>query len=360
MTVEELKTFIYENNKVPMILEDLGCHHIAYHDLRDYYSAAQPDGDNPMGVNIKNNCHLNYRSFSRSVDYNDGEDLITLVEKIKKVSFIDAIKYLHRLLGLDYKYQKPVKKNNQTQANQEKFRLSRFKQTAKPFDVNDIVVIDEDVLNDYISIPYIGWLREGVMPWTIRKYGIAYSYRRKRVIIPMRYWLTGELLGINSRTIVPNYKELGIKKFFITPTYPKNANLFGLYENYDEIKKAGYVVIYESEKSVLKRDSKLDYTGVALSGHTLSSEQVRILLGLNVDIVISMDNDIPVDDVRFLCEKFYKNKKARVYYTHDQWGLLGENDSIADMPNKVFDFLMKYKVLYDESEHKKFEESMKK
>ena len=357
MTVGELKTYIYENQKIPLILEDLGCHKIAYHEARDYYSAAQPDGDNPNGVNIKNNQHLNYRSFSRSVDYDDGEDLITLIEKIKKLSFIDSIKYLHNLLGLEFRFEKPTPKPEKS--GQEKYRLSRFKQTAKSFDVNDIKVIDEDVLNDYISIPYIGWVREGVMPWTIKKYGIAYSYRRKRVIIPMRYWATGELLGINSRTIVPNYEELGIKKFFITPTYQKSMNLFGLYENYDEIKKAGYVVVYESEKSVLKRDSRLDYTGVALSGHTLSSEQVRILLGLNVDIIISMDNDIPVDEVRFLCEKFYKNKRAKVYYTHDQWGLLGEKDSIADKPEKVFDFLMKDKVRYDESEHRKYLESMK-
>ena len=356
MTVGELKTYIYEKQKIPLILEDLGCHNIAYHETRDYYSAAQPDGDNPNGVNIKNNQHLNYRSFSRNVDYDDGEDLITLIEKIKKISFIDAIKYLHRLLGIEFRYEKPTPKKEKN--DQEKYRLSRFKQSAKPFDVNDIKVIDEEVLNDYISIPYIGWVREGVMPWTIKKYGIAYSYRKKRVIIPMRYWLTGELLGINSRTIVPNYKELGIKNFFITPTYQKGLNLFGLYENYDEIKKAGYVVVYESEKSVLKRDSRLDYTGVALSGHTISSEQVRILLGLNVDIIISMDNDIPVDEVRFLCEKFYKNKKAKVYYTHDQWGLLGEKESVADKPEKIFDFLMKYKVQYDESEHKKLIESM--
>jgi DNA primase len=82
----------------------------------------------------------------------------------------------------------------------------------------------------------------------------------------MRYWLTGELLGFNQRTTVENYEEFGIKKYFITPTYPKALNLYGLYENYDAIQKAGYVVVAESEKSVLKRDSLGDSTVVALSG----------------------------------------------------------------------------------------------
>ena len=73
----------------------------------------------------------------------------------------------------------------------------------------------------------------------------------------------------------------GIKKYFITPSYPKSYNLFGLWEHKEDIKRLGYVVVYESEKSVLKRDSLLDYSGVALSGHTISDEQVRILIGLN-------------------------------------------------------------------------------
>ena len=196
------------------------------------------------------------------------------------------------------------------------------------------------------------------MPWSAKKFGLAYSYKRKRVIIPMRYWLTGQLLGINSRTTVDNYKELGIKKFFITPSYQKGLNIYGLYENYDNIQKAGYAIVFESEKSVLKRDSRNDPTGVALSGHTITDEQVRILIGLNVDIIISMDNDIPIEEVRHICEKFYGIRN--VYYTWDKWNLLGEKDSIADKPNKIYDFLFKYKVKYDISEHKKYLDSLKK
>ena len=357
MTVSELKEYIYKNKKIEYILEQLGCHHIVYHDNKEYYSAAHKDGDNPQGINIRNNQYLNYRSFSRGVDYTDHEDLITLVEKTKQCSFKDAVKYLHKLLGLEYKFTKPVKEQKKvTDADKEKNRLSRFSSGQK-LDVNDIHVIDEEVLHDYIPIPYIGWVREGVMPWTVKKFGIAYSYRRKRIIIPMRYWMTGELLGINSRTIVDNYKELGIKKFFITPSYQKGLNLFGLYENYDAIKKAGYVVVYESEKSVLKRDSRNDSTGVALSGHTISDEQVRILIGLNVDIIVSLDNDININEIRHICDKFYGSRN--VYYTYDSWDILGEHDSIADIPNKVFDFFMKYKIKYNSEEHRQYLKSLK-
>lgn len=154
------------------------------------------------------------------------------------------------------------------------------------------------------------------------------------------------------RTVIPDYAELGIKKFLITPSYPKSLNLFGLYENYKSIQEAGYVVIFESEKSVIKRDSLNDSTCVALSGHTISEEQVRILIGLNVDIVVALDKDIPIEEVRDICNKFYGVRN--VYYIWDKWNLLREKDSPADALNKIYQFLMKYKIKFDDKEHKEY------
>lgn len=57
---------------------------------------------------------------------------------------------------------------------------------------------------------------------------------------------------------------------------------------------------------VLKRDSLNDPTGVALEGHFMSDEQVRIILGVGVkEVVIAMDKDVPIEEVWSMCEKFY-------------------------------------------------------
>ena len=350
MDTISLKKYIYENKKIELILNEIGCHDIKYHENKDYYSAAQPDGDNLQGVNIRNNEYLNYRSFSRGVDYKDKEDLITLIQKVKHLSFVETIKYLHQILGLEYKWSK--QKVVKTQDYSDPLQIFKKVRSRHKVDVSELIVLDEDLLNDYIPLLHINWLREGVMPWTAKKFGLAYSYKRHRVIIPMRYWLTGELLGINSRTTLDNFDELGLKKFFITPSYQKHINLFGLYENYDAIQKAGYVVVYEAEKSVLKRDSLNDSTGVALSGHTISDEQVRILIGLNVDIIISLDNDIPIQEVRHICEKFHNIRN--VYYTYDKWNLLNTKDSITDVPDKTYKFLLSNKIKYDMNEHREY------
>lgn len=357
MTINELKEYIYREGKIEYILEQLGCHEIKRNNQKGYISATQPDGDNPMGVCIRNNEYLDYRSFSRGIDYEDGQDLVNLVESIKKISFIEAVKYLHKILELPFEFKK------QREKAQKKFDpLAIFKRVLRcnrcVINVDDIHILDDKLLNDYVPMLHIDWLKQGITDRTRKKFGLAYSYKHKRVVIPMRYWATGELLGFNQRTTVENYKELGIKKYFITPTYPKQLNLYGLYENYDSIQKAGYVVVAESEKSVLKRDSLGDSTVVALSGKTMSDEQIRVLIGLNVEIIIALDKDVDINEVRHICEKFKNIRK--VSYIYDFIDVLDSKDAPMDARNKDYQFLFDNRIVYDKAEQRKYQESLKK
>lgn len=333
------------------MLETLGCHNIKYNSFKNYYSAAQPDGDNPMGVVIDNNTYLNYRSYSRGMGLDDNTtcDIIDLIEYCKKITFVKALKYLHQILKLPF----INTQKKQITATERIDPLYIFKQFDMPkTNVREIEYLNEDLMDYYVPLLYIGWLREGITQRTANKFGLAYSYKRKRVIIPIRDWLSGKLVGINQRTTIDNYEELGIKKYFITPHYQKSLNLYGLYENYDSIQKAGYVVVAESEKSVLKRDSLCDSTVVALSGHTISAEQIRILIGLNVEIIIALDNDIQLQEIRFICEKFYRIRP--VSYIKDNYELLGEKDSPMDGENKIYKYLLEHRTKYDNTEHNLF------
>jgi DNA primase len=272
------------------------------------------------------------------------------------MQFIEAVKYLHKILDLPFEFkkkeEKPKKKYDPL------FIFKKIMRNSRGIvDVDDIHVLDDKLLDDFVPMLHIDWIKQGITEKTRKKFGLAYSYKHKRVVIPMRYWLTGELLGFNQRTTVENYKEFNIKKYFITPTYPKQLNLYGLYENYDSIQKAGYVVVAESEKSVLKRDSLGDGTVVALSGKSMSDEQVRILSGLNVEIIIALDKDVDINEVRHLCEKF-KNLR-RVSYINDFLGILGDKDAPMDARNKDYQFLLESRIVYDRSEQRKYQESLK-
>lgn len=359
MTAIELKEYINNQNKIECILEDIGCTKIVFHPEKEFYSACQPDGNNTMGVVVKKCKDLNYYSYSRNIHIEDGKDIFNLIQDVKKMKFSEAIKYTHKLLGLEYKYC-PKKK----ELEKPKFDpLAIFKKAASKrrhiCDVNEIKCLDEDILDDFYPSIHIDLFKEGIMPWTAKKFGLCYSYRQKRQIIPIRYWLDGRLVATNARTTIKNYDLFDIKKYFISKGYNKTSNIYGFWENQENIEEKGYCVLYEAEKSVLKRDSRNDPTGLALQGHSISEEQVRIILSLDInEIVVAMDKDICIEEIRSICEKFYHIRK--VSYIYDRWDILDSKDSPADANNKIYDFLFKYRVVYDESEHQKYLKDLEK
>lgn len=351
MTSTELKEFILKNEHIPFILEKLGCGSIAFHESKGFYSATQPDGDNKMGVVIFNNEYLGYVSYSRNITSNDKRDLFYLIEKIKGIKFSQVMKWTHELFGMKYSYNSQL--DNKPSLIDP---LNIFKKHTKGYyfkNVLDFSCFDESALCDFVDMIHIELFREGIIKRTINAFRLGYSYKWKRTIIPHRYWSTGEVMGYNARTSIENYKEFDIPKYYLTPGMRKEFNLYGLYENLEEIEKKGVLVIFESEKSVLKRHSRLDSTCVALSGKSLSQEQIRIIEGLNIrEVVIALDKDVPIEEVWDMCESLHW--KFKVTYIYDKHDLLGEKDSPADAENKIYDFLYRYRETYDEEKRKKY------
>lgn len=363
MTAIELKEYIQTNNKIEYILKDLGCTKIVFHpetsDHSATFSACQPDGNNDGGVIIKVCSNLNYYSYSRHIHIEDGKDIFNLIQDVKKIKFSEAIKYTHKLLGLEYKYSPKKKEPEKPKANP-LYIFEKTKSTKRrAHDVGEIKYLDEDILDDFYPSIHIDLFREGIIKKTIDKFRLGYSYKWKRTIFPHYYWLTGQLMGYNARTSIENFDLFDIKKYFLTPGMKKELNLYGLYQNMDEIEKKHIIVVGESEKSVLKRDSRGDGTWVAISGKTMSEDQARIILGLDVnEIVIALDKDVPEEEIWSICEKFFRGRK--VSYIWDKYDLLGKKDSPADASNKIYDYLFKHRIQYTEELHKKYIKSLKK
>lgn len=356
MTISELKKYIFENEKTEYILNEINCHNIKYHPSRNYYSCSNYNGNNPTAINVKNNEYLNVINWTRTEEFKEGSDIVTLVQYNKSMSFVEALKFLHKILDLPFEFKKQKSKKKKDEEENPLWVFEKHKGNRRIVNVDDIRALEGRVLNDYAPLLHIDWYKEGIMPWTREKFGLCYSYKYKRVIIPIRHWATGELVATNARTTVENYEEFNIKKYILTSGYNKQSNLYGLWENYNAIKNAGYVVVAESEKSTLKRDSFCDSTVVSLSGKTMSDEQALILIGLNVEIVIAVDKDVDINEIRFICEKFYHIRP--VSYIYDKWDLLDEKDSPTDKGNKIYQFLFKHRIKYDESEHQKFLKSI--
>lgn len=115
MTISELKTYIYKENKIEFVLQEIGCHHIVYHQNKEYYSCGNIDGDNKSCVTVKNNEYLNVTDYTRETFFDDKSDIITLVQynlyaKHKKHTTWEAVKNLHKILDLELSFKKEEKK----------------------------------------------------------------------------------------------------------------------------------------------------------------------------------------------------------------------------------------------------------
>lgn len=346
INADELKEYIIENNCIEQILLSLECHGLR--EYRSEWRAALPQGNNKTAICVKKDS---LSVTIRSSEENRHGDIFTLVMTIKNISFGKANKYIHKTLDLNYAYSKDEKENKYDP-------LAIFKKVKRQRYMidKDIPIYDETCMKEYIDLPYIDWVKEGILPFACKRFNIGYSYDRKRIVIPERKWDgdDNEYIGISGRTTIPNYEMFGIPKFLkLSNTYPKGINVYGLNENYKTIQEAGYCVVLEAQKSVLKRYSRKDGTAVAIGNCEFTEEQVRILISLNVEIVVALDEGIDINHIRKECDKFYPIRK--VSYIYDKWDLIKKSskDSPADMHNKIYHFLLKHRVIYDDSERRK-------
>lgn len=347
MTIAELKEYVKDHDKIKDILDDLGCH--GFKEYNKEYRCGLPNHRST------NNVAINKETLSTKIFTPDNQtirgDIATLVMTIKNISFPKANKYLHELFGLKYTFKKQDKEEEKIDPLAIFKRVKRKRYTVN---LDDIEIYDEDIIKEYIPLLYIDWVREGVLPFTRDKFNIGYSANKKRITIPWRWWCgdKNDVVGVIGRTIIPCYEILGIPKYFPLKTFPKSLYVYGLQENYESIQNAGYVVVAEAEKSVLKRHSRKDETVVAIGSHDLSEEQIKILIGLNVEVIIGLDEGISLQHIRKTCEKFYGIRP--VSYIYDKYGLLKEKQAPMDLPNKLYQYLFKYRTLYDEKEHQEY------
>lgn len=346
MTITELKEHIKDHDKIKDILDDLGCH--GFKEYNKEYRCGLPNHRST------NNVAINKETLSTKIFTPENQtirgDIATLVMTVKNISFPKANKYLHELFGLKYTFKKQDKEEEKIDPLAIFKRVKRKRYTVN---LDDMEIYDEDIISEYTPLLHIDWVREGILPFTRDKFNIGYSANKKRITIPWRWWCGDEndIVGVMGRSTLSSEQcdMLDIPKYFPLKSFPKSVNIYGLQENYESIQKERIVIIYESEKSVLKRYSRKDETGVAIGCHDISNEQVKILIGLDVSIVVAFDKDVTLQHIRYTCEKFYKLRE--IYYIYDKYDLLKEKESPADASNKVFNYLFKYKTKYNESEH---------
>jgi hypothetical protein len=348
LVAHELKEYIFTNDKIEYILDDLGCHGISR--SQKEIRCGLPNHRNKTAISIKLTESLKTSIYNADTNIVKG-DIITLTMQIKEMTFVQALKYIHSILNIPYTPKAKVEEVK-TQSPLDIFKKAKGKNKVK-YDINDVAHYTDDVLIEFMPNLTLNWLREGITSKTARTFGIGFCNRSRRIVIPHRaYNDPSKIVGIMGRTTIENYELFDIPKYFPLKPYPKGLNLYGLAENYDGIQESGYVTVGESEKHVLKRHSRLDRTCVALCSHDMTPEQASILIGLDVEIVFALDKDIPESFVWSLCERFYGIRP--VSYIIDKYDILAEKESPADKSDNIYMSMFKHRIKYDESKHKEY------
>ena len=77
-----------------------------------------------------------------------------------------------------------------------------------------------------------------------------------------------------------------------------SQKLFAYYENYDTLYE-GDILIFESEKSVLKLDSWGYHNAIALGSNSLSTTQAKLIMSLNPrSVTFMLDNSLPLENTK--------------------------------------------------------------
>lgn len=339
MTVSEIKKYIFEKDLVILILKNIGMHTI--YNNGKYISCAYPDGDNPKGCIVYLNEFLNVISYTREIDgkFNNLDiiDLVNYVFKFNKLHL--AINKVKDICNI-----KSVSSNSPHQ--KVNYGNDLFKKYKKKDDVKkEVIIYDREILNDYYSRPHINLFYESILPETVKYFDIKFDIKSERIIFP-HFNLSNkeELLALVGRTINPFYKELNKPKYLtiVGIGYKKGNNLYGLAQNIDDIKKEKKVIIFEAEKSVLKSWQYGYRIGVSVGCHTLSKEQIKILLSLNIEeIIIAFDKDVGIVDISKIVDRLKYYFKVTIIF--DKYDVLGDKDSPVDKGKKFFDILYKYR-----------------
>ena len=324
MDIEILKEHILENNFIPTILEELGCHHIRKKD--GYFQCANPDGDNTTAVCVYENTNLTTINYTRDISNgkNFHTDLISLVEFYKNESFPYAVKWICDVLDIDYysNLDEDLPKSLQlTKMLVEMQSVDTDTETEKP-----LKPIPEKILS-YFE-PYVNdmFCEDGVGYDTQVEFEIGYDEFTNRITIPIRDDL-GNLVGVKARYFYRQVPE-DEQKFMYIEKCARSQILYGLYKTINFIKKAQRVFVVEAEKGVQQLYDKGYFEAVATGGSKISKSQIDKLTRLCVPIIFVFDKDITKEDLDDIASRFIDG--TEVYALIDTIGILNEKESPTD------------------------------
>lgn len=351
MDARELKLHLLEEpSRIEDVLEHYGFS--MFWKSGDEIRCAPPESENRTACSVRLGEEL-YASLYSMEGFNG--DIYGLIEKVSKDSFSNILKTIKEMMGI-----------TSTGTYQKKLDLfsnvNKYLRKGNESDDLKNKTSDITILNKFIHLPHESFLREGIAPDVLSMFKVCYDPERDRIVIPHFDWNEHErIAGMAGRTTLTSLesKELNVPKYWhYLKGYLKTHNLFGWNHASKNVDDKGMLIIFESEKSVLKqvtREINRECYSVSVGGHTVSESQINHIIKYThpgTEIVLAFDKDVMTmkdDEGNEIGEAFIREigerilPYRRVSYIWDGFGLLGEKDSPIDKSVKEWKVLLKYR-----------------
>lgn len=226
-------------------------------------------------------------------------NIVNFMRDYHKMYYADAIKHLSSYSGINFEQ----KIQSQTINVLKRFVPKKKKEPILNF-------LPENIIDQYKEVPVQSWIDENISYETQKIFNVRIDEKGDRIIFPI-HDKDGNIISIKGRTLHENYKELGIPKYIYYTKVGTNSFLFGYFLNKDFIRKAKEVIVFESEKSVMKAYEYGIRNCVALSTSNMTDIQIKLLLSLQCNIVFAFDKDVNINGFK---EKG-KNKLKKEFQT---------------------------------------------
>lgn len=179
------------------------------------------------------------------------------------------------------------------------------------------------------------WLDEGISLEAMKLFQVRYDPIGNRIVFPIRL-IDGTIINVSGRTLDPQYKEHGLRKYTYYFPLGKFDTIYGFYENASEILEKNEIILFEGAKSVMKAWGWGVRNAAALCTSRMNTYQFIILLKLGVRVVVALDSEVrPKDDENIARLRRYL--PVEIVYNKD--GLLEEKMAPVDAGKEVWDKL---------------------
>ena len=221
--------------------------------------------------------------------------------------FKEAFKYVCDFKGISLNDKKKIGFKIKEEINKDLDFLKLHKKVNRNREIKQLPTYDENKLKIFDDYFPIEWENDGITKEVGKFFEVKTYFSQMQIIIPHRD-IRGELVGIRCRNFKSNYLDKGMKYIPIeieglTYKYPIGFNLYGIYQNKDNIRKIKKAIIFESEKSPMiyesfyGRENNISLATCSMN-FTKYQRDLLIYLGVN-DLIVAYDKQYELDKLDY-------------------------------------------------------------